>query len=101
MEPSDGSTSSPDWICGVEIGRSGDDSYPPLPATLHDFFFARGGGLGAFRRANHVFRDYLLLYVLELYDRELWTQGQVQRRVRLYAWAVNTWLAARHFAWRS
>lgn len=96
----DGATLAPDWICGVEIGRTGDDSWPPLPATLHDFMFGEGGGLGRFLLANRIFRDYLTLYVLHLYHTELWTEGQVKRRVWLYAWGVSTRMARSHFNWR-
>lgn len=96
----DGSTLSPDWICGVEIGRTEENpDYPPLPAALHDQMFSEGGGLGMFRLANRIFRDYLRIYVLELRDPEAWTEANVRRRVALYAWGVNTRLAMRHFHW--
>lgn len=96
---SDGATAAPDTLCGVNIGSKGDEKsfWPPKPATLHDYLFQKGGGRKAFRTANAIFRDYLLLYVMELRNPRIYPESRVRRRVALYYWGIRTRWALRAF----
>jgi len=89
-------------LAGVSLGEPGDEAkfWPPKPATLHDYLFSIGGGLGRFRVANRIFRDYMRLYVPRLTDPKLWPWWHIEWKIELYAGVVDSTLGARHFNWR-
>jgi len=96
---SDGVTSAPDKLCGVNIGSKGDETkfWPPKPATLHDYMFQKGGCREDFKIANKIFRDYLLLYLMPLRNPRTYSERRVRRAVGYYYWGVRTRFAFRAF----
>jgi hypothetical protein len=96
---SDGVTAVSDELCGVNVGSKGDEIrfWPPKPATLHDYMFQKGGSHKDFRVANTIFRAYLLLYVMDLRNPRIYSEGRVRRGVAWYYWGVRTRWAFRAF----
>ena len=96
----DGSSFSPDWICGVQIG--GTNEYPPLAADLHDFRYWRGGDDDDRLRADVEFWVRLRAAVDEgvtWWPRQVW-RAIAAHRCLVYFRAVEKF-GSSHWRWIS
>lgn len=82
---SNGSSRSPDTVFGVRIAHA-DESYPPLPADLHDFRYFCGGSLLDRNEADAEFLVELYTAVDHLPSLR---REAARRRCRLYFEAVD------------
>lgn len=64
---SNGATMSPDTIYFISIAN-GDNTYPPLPADLHDYRYFMGGTEEDRKFADHEFFEYML----DVIEERLW-----------------------------
>jgi hypothetical protein len=82
---SNGATFSPDELFEISIAN-GDETYPPLPADLHDYRYWCGGDLDDKCKADDEFLQGLYDCVSHLPELK---REAARRRCRLYYEAVD------------
>ena len=87
---SNGSTSSPDTVLGISIAN-GNNTYPPLPADLHDYRYYCGGTEEEREEADDEFLTGLYAHVACLPDMQ---REVARRRCRVYHKVVRTFGAS-------
>ncbi len=83
---SNGATMSPDTIYLVSIAN-GDNTYPPLPADLHDYRYWSGGTEADRLAADREFMEFMFDIIEERHWR--WMRPLARRRALTYYDAVR------------
>lgn len=93
---SNGATMSPDTIYLVSIAN-GNNTYPPLPADLHDYRYWVGGDEDDRKFADHEFFEFMLDVIEE--EHWFWLRPLAARRALKYYEAARL-LGYRYFNYK-